>query len=91
MRLVSDHIIEGRPGPTFPPVYPTLEGVDLGDIQAFTKGQPWGDYARMRAEAPVMWHPMRRDGVGFWAVTRFDDVKRVNGDPETFSPKRAAS
>ncbi len=51
MRLVSDHIIEGRPGPTFPPVYPTLEGVDLGDIQAFTKGQPWGDYARMRAEA----------------------------------------
>ena len=88
MRLVSDHIIEGRPGPTFPPVYPTLEGVDLGDIQAFTKGQPWGDYARMRAEAPVMCHPMRRDGVGFWAVTRFEDEKRVNGDPETFSSEK---
>ena len=88
MRLVSEHIVEGRQGPTFPQVYPTLEGVDLGDIHAFTKGQPWADYARMRAEAPVMWHPLRREGVGFWAVTRFEDVKRVNGDPETFSSEK---
>ena len=88
MRLVSDHIVEGREGPTFGQVYPTLLDVDLSDIYAFTKGQPWADYARMRAEAPVMWHPMPRSGVGFWAVTRFEDVKRVNGDPETFSSEK---
>lgn len=88
MRLVSDHIVEGREGPSFGQTYPTLPEVDLSDIYAFTKGQPWADYARMRAEAPVMWHPMPRSGVGFWAVTRFEDVKRVNGDPETFSSEK---
>ncbi len=88
MRLVSDHIVEGRPGPTFGQVYPTLPGVDLVDIYHFTRGQPWGDYARMRSEAPVMWHTMPRSDVGFWAVTRFEDVKRVNGDPETFSSEK---
>jgi cytochrome P450 len=85
MRLVSDHIVEGRPGPTFPQAYPTLPGIDLTDIKSFTRGQPWHDFARMRAEAPVMWHPGPRDSVGFWALTDYEDVKRVNGDPETFS------
>lgn len=85
MRLVSDHIVEGRPGPAFPPAHPTLPGIDLTDIQSFTAGQPWADYARMRAEAPVMWHPEPRNGPGFWALTGFDHVKRVNGDPATFS------
>lgn len=88
MRLVSDHIVEGREGPVFGQAYPTLPDVDLSDIYAFTKGQPWADFARMRSEAPVMWHPMPRSGVGFWAVTRFEDVKRVNGDPETFSSEK---
>lgn len=88
MRLVSDHIIDGRQGPTLPPVWPTLEGINLNDINAFTRGQPWADFARMRAQAPVMWHPMPRNGVGYWAVTGFDDVKRVNGDPETFSSEK---
>lgn len=85
MRLVSEHIVEGRPGPTFPPVHPTLPDVDLTNIYSFTKGQPWADFARMRAEAPVMWHELPRGGVGFWAVTGFEEVKQVNGDPETFS------
>ncbi|WP_066778972.1 cytochrome P450 [Sphingomonas sp. CCH5-D11] len=88
MHLVSDHIIEGREGPTFDRAYPILKDVDLTDIRRFTAGQPWGDYARMRADAPVMWHPMPRDGVGFWAVTSFEGVKRVNGDPQTFSSEK---
>ncbi|ONF96411.1 cytochrome P450 [Sphingomonas jeddahensis] len=88
MHLVSDHIVEGREGPTFDPAYPTLPGVDLTDIRRFTRGQPWEDFARMREQAPVMWHPMPRDGVGFWAVTSFEGVKRVNGDPTTFSSEK---
>jgi len=85
MRLVSDHIVEGRPGPNFPPAYPVLPDVDLSDIHGFTRGQPWADFARMREQAPVMWHDGMRGGVGFWALTGFEDVKRVNGDPDAFS------
>lgn len=92
MHLVSDHIIEGRQGPTRPPVYPTLSDVDLTDIYRFTRGQPWDDFRRMRETSPVMWHDMRgvaaRDGVGFWALTSFAAVKQVNGDPESFSSEK---
>lgn len=88
MHLVSDHIIEGRPGPNFDRAYPPVPGVDLTDIRRFTAGQPWEDYARMRETAPVMWHDLPRGGVGFWAVTSFEGVKRVNGDPETFSSEK---
>ena len=87
MRLVSDHVVDGRPGPANPPVYPTLAGVDLTDIYRFTAGQPWDDFARMRAKAPVMWHP-ETHGSGFWAVTRHADVMAVNADPATFSSER---
>ena len=85
MHLVSDHIVEGREGPTFDQAYPTVPGVDLIDIKRFTQGQPWDDFARMREQAPVMWHPMPRGGVGFWAATSFEGVKQINGDPKTFS------
>lgn len=85
MRLVSDHIIEGKQGPTHPLAYSSLPAVDLTDIRRFTAGQPWADFAAMREAAPVMWHKGAMGGVGFWALTGFEDVKRVNGDPETFS------
>lgn len=85
MRLVSDHVVEGAPGPAVPPINPTLPDVDLCDIQAFTHGQPWADFARMRATAPVMWHPEPRGGAGFWALTGYADVMRVNNDPKGFS------
>lgn len=88
MHLVSDRIIEGRQGPTRPLAYPTVPGVDLTDIYRFTNGQPWDDFRRMRETAPVMWHPMPRDGVGFWALTSFAAVKQVNGDPEAFSSEK---
>lgn len=88
MRLVSEQVVEGRAGPVAPPIYPTLDGVDLTDIFRFREGQPWGEFARMRAEAPVMWHPEPRSAEGFWALTRYDDVKRVNSDPVTFSSER---
>ena len=88
MRLVSDGVEAGRPGPTHAPAYPTLPGVDLVDLHRFTAGQPWADFARMRSEAPVMWHPEPRGGPGFWAVTRYADVRTVNGDPVLYSSER---
>jgi len=88
MDLISQTVVDGIAGPGAPPTYPTLAGVDLADIFRFTKGQPWADFARMRTEAPVMWHPEPFDGPGFWALTKYEDVQRVNGDPATFSSQR---
>ena len=89
MELISQTAVEGRAGPNFPKVYPALDSVDLTDIARFGGGQPYADFARMRAEAPVMWHSeVRHEGPGFWAVTRHADVMAVNGDPATFSSQR---
>lgn len=88
MELISKTAVDGVPGPGVAPVYPQLEGVDLADIFRFSQGQPFADFARMRKEAPVMWHPEPFGGPGFWAVTGYDDVMRVNGDPATFSSQK---
>lgn len=92
MDLISQTVVEGRAGPSFPQIYPVLDGVDLTNIGNFSKGQPFTDFARMRAGAPVMWHDEKRipgyEGPGFWAVTRHADVMAVNGDPATFSSQR---
>lgn len=88
MELLSQTVAEARPGPDVPLAWPTLEGVDLCNPMNFGHGQPWADFARMRSQAPVMWHAEPRDGPGFWAVTRHADVMTVNGDPETFSSQR---
>lgn len=89
MELISQTAIEGRPGPNNDRVYPMLDGVDLTDIARFSQGQPYADFARLRAEAPVMWHPETRlEGPGFWVVTRHADVMAVNSDAATFSSQR---
>ncbi len=88
MELLSQTVVEGRPGPDVPLAYPSLAGIDLCNPMNFAHGQPFSDFARMRAEAPVMWHAEPREGPGFWAVTRHADVMTVNGDPETFSSQR---
>jgi cytochrome P450 len=88
MDLISQTVVDGIAGPGAPPTYPTLSGVDLADIFRFKNGQPWADFARMRTDAPVMWHGEPYGGPGFWALTKYEDVQRVNGDPATFSSQR---
>jgi cytochrome P450 len=62
----------------------TGAGLDLLSPASFASGQPHDEFKRLRDEAPVSWHP-ERDGPGFWALTRYDDVKAVGRDPSTFS------
>jgi len=88
MDLVSETYVDGRAGPSHPIAYPPLAGVDLADARRFTSGQPFADYARLRRDAPVMWHPEPMGGPGFWAVTRHADVMTVDGDPLTFSSQK---
>lgn len=50
----------------------------------FYAGDPFPHYARLRDEAPVAWN----DTLGFWALSRYDDVMTVSSDPATFSSAR---
>ena len=87
---VSDHVIPGRPGPTYPRAYTAEPGHELTDIEAFRAGQPFATYARLREQAPVCWTPEPDDRPGFWAVTRYAEIAAVNSDPVTFSSQRGS-
>jgi cytochrome P450 len=51
---------------------------------AFYAGDPHPVYARLRAEAPVLWCPSGQ----FWALSRYEDVRRVGHDTTLFSSRR---
>ncbi len=58
--------------------------IDLTATDAFNGVHPWDQYAWLRANDPVHWHP-ERDGPGFWAVTRHADIRRVSRQPRLYS------
>jgi cytochrome P450 len=80
------------------PVYPTAAdlGVDVFNPAVFARGMPWADLARLREEAPVCWHeePPVGDwpaGPGFWAVTRWEDIRTVGRAATLFSSQLGAT
>jgi cytochrome P450 len=58
--------------------------IDLLDPATFSNGHPAHLYAQLRVEAPVYRNP-ERGGPGFWALTRYEDVRAVDRDFRTFS------
>jgi cytochrome P450 len=58
--------------------------IDLVSTSTFTTGHPWEQYAWLRANDPVHWHP-EDDGPGFWAITKYDDIRTVSRTPALFS------
>ncbi|HEY3016728.1 MAG TPA: cytochrome P450 [Nocardioides sp.] len=58
--------------------------VDLLSPASFARGQPHRQFAWLRANDPVHWHA-EPGADGFWAITRYRDVKAVGRDPTTFS------
>jgi cytochrome P450 len=64
--------------------------IDLLDMANWSHGHPVEQYRWLRANAPVYWHP-EPDGPGFWAVTRYDDVRTVSRQYQTFSSWRGGS
>ena len=40
--------------------------------------------AWLRANDPVHWHP-EADGPGFWAITKYDDIRMISRQPKLFS------
>src|SRR5437016_2735793 len=62
----------------------SIDHVNLADPDAFVGGVPHEVFTRLRAEAPIYWHP-EADGPGFWVLSRYHDVTAVSLDPKTFS------
>jgi cytochrome P450 len=62
----------------------------LTDLDQFAERVPFDIFDRLRREAPVYWHPEAPPNHGFWAVTRHDDVSRVNHDVKTYSSEVGA-
>ena len=64
-----------------------LRGVNLTDPDIFQKGTPHEMFRVLRREAPVYWHD-EPDGPGFWAITKYHDLKFVSKNPGLFSSAR---
>lgn len=60
-----------------------LGGFDLTDQARFAEGTPYGLFARLRAEVPVLLHPPGHtaDGESFWVLTKHEDIAAVAADP----------
>ena len=83
----DDHVPAGGAPATV--AGPSLEGlalddVDLTDLDVWERAVPYDWLALLRRDAPLHWQP-EREGKGFWAFTRYDDVLQVSKDWQTFS------
>ena len=61
-----------------------LTDIDLTNPDIFQTGTPHDMFRLLRREAPVFWHE-EKNGPGFWAVTKYDDLKYVSRNPQLFS------
>ena len=64
--------------------------IDLIDTGLYEHGFPHEVFTRLRAEAPVHWHPLddrvpESQDPGIWVISRHADVEMVNRDVERFS------
>ncbi|TDG13827.1 cytochrome P450 [Seongchinamella unica] len=59
--------------------------IDLTDPQSYQGGLPREQFHYLRREQPVYWHEDSQQGVGFWAVTRQQDLDYVSKNPALFS------
>lgn len=62
-----------------------LDQVDLADLDVFEENRAWGMFDTLRREDPVHWCEEHDGGSGFWAITRYDDIEKIDKDPETFT------
>ena len=62
-----------------------LSDVNLADLDVFERNEAWGMFDTLRGQDPVHWTPEAGGNKGFWAITRFEDIERIDKDPETFT------
>src|SRR5947209_1348225 len=59
-------------------------GIDLTDLDLFEHGDPHAAFRLLRREAPMHWHPGTDEYLGFWSLTKYEDVLFVSRHPELF-------
>ncbi|NED89525.1 cytochrome P450, partial [Streptomyces sp. SID11233] len=61
-----------------------LGGFDLSDQSRYVDGVPYELFARLRREAPVLFHPgaSTPDGDGFWVLTKHADIVAAAASPD---------
>ncbi len=59
--------------------------IDLASPETYQGGVPRDVFTWLRNEQPVYWHEDPAQGVGFWAVTRHEDLDFVSKNPQLFS------
>ena len=62
----------------------SLNAIDLSDPDLYVPSVPYEIFALLRREDPVHFNP-ERTGPGFWAVTRYEDIRSIHRDAATFS------
>jgi cytochrome P450 len=60
---------------------------DIVDPDAYVHGVPHATFQRLRDEDPVSWWK-EKEGSGFWAVTRYDDILTASHNSKVFSSAR---
>ncbi len=64
-----------------------LDEIDIYNPDNYETEVPHEQFRLLRDEAPVFWHN-HPDGGGYWAISRYDDVRAVSRDNATFSAQR---
>ncbi len=59
--------------------------IALLDPKSYVGGQPHDQFRWLRENAPVYRHPETDGGPGYWAVTRYEDVRQVSRNHALFS------
>jgi len=59
--------------------------IDLANPDSFVAGTPHHWFKKLRAEAPVYFHPEPAGGPGFWCVTKYEDLRLISRNPKVFS------
>lgn len=69
---------------------PSLDTLDLGDVELWRDGPPHEIFDRLRREAPVHWSPMATwpGEPGFWSITTAELIHEVSRDWQTFSSEK---
>ena len=90
--VLSDQIINNEiRNPAFKQINSFKPSDNLNNLDLFTKGQPFDLYKELRDNAPIFFHePMPMDPEpGYWALTRYEDIKHVSMNPKIFSSQYA--
>ena len=90
--VLSDQIISSEiRNPAFKQINSFKPSDNLNNLDLFTKGQPFNLYKELRDNSPIFFHePMPMDPEpGYWAFTRYEDIKHVSMNPKIFSSQYA--